>query len=522
MPTTGSWLPELGFSRRLPFQTEFNNDQTARSLPESGCLHLMSLPDELNHRLTRMTSHDARPNILWYCTDQQRFDTIRALGNPLAQTPTLDSLVETGVAFTHAYCQSPICTPSRASFMTGLYPSRVHNCRNGNAHFDNHPPLISKQLADSGYTCGLVGKFHLQSSGKRTEPRLDDGYSYWRFSHAPRDDWEVGHDYADWVRSRGGDLDSLRNSPDRVPTELHQTTWTSDCAIEFIQQQAHGKPWLLTLNPYDPHPPFIPPASYAERFTADEMPGPHFADSDLEQQRLLQDVAFQTRGRHPDTFDGRRVQADYYAMIAQIDDQLARILECLEQTGQRENTIVIFTSDHGEMLGDHGLLYKGCRFYEGLVRVPLIFHAPGRFLSNVRRHALVELVDLSATLLEIAGLPIPEHFEGRSLTSLLMHESIPDFHREAVHCEYFDALDGTFVEGTLSHATMYRTATHKLVIYHTHERGELFDLEQDPWEHRNLWNDPDSQKLKAELILASFNRCMNSMIDVGSERIAPM
>ena len=121
-----------------------------------------------------------RPNILWYCTDQQRFDTIGALGNSHVETPTVDALVADGVAFTHAYCQSPICTPSRASFMTGMYPSRVHNCRNGNESFPNHPPLISKLIAEAGYECGMVGKFHLSSSGYRTEPRLDDGFRYWR------------------------------------------------------------------------------------------------------------------------------------------------------------------------------------------------------------------------------------------------------------------------------------------------------------------------------------------------------
>ena len=151
-----------------------------------------------------------RPNILWYCTDQQRFDTIGALGNPHVRTPTIDSLVAEGTTLTHAYCQSPICTPSRSSFLTGMYPSRVHNTRNGNESFPEHPPLITRLLADAGYCCGLVGKFHLQSAGRRTEPRMDDGYSYWQFSHAPRDDWPEGHDYAEWVRERGGDLDVMR------------------------------------------------------------------------------------------------------------------------------------------------------------------------------------------------------------------------------------------------------------------------------------------------------------------------
>ena len=195
-----------------------------------------------------------RPNILWYCTDQQRFDTIGALGNPHVRTPTIDALVEQGAAFTHAYCQSTICTPSRASFMTGLYPSRVHNTRNGNDTFPAEPPLITKLIADAGYECGLIGKFHLVSGGLRPEPRLDDGFTYWQHSHAPRDDWPEGtHAYAGWVRAQGYDLDAMRESEDRVAPEVHQTKWASDKAIEFITTEREG-PWLLNINVYDPHP----------------------------------------------------------------------------------------------------------------------------------------------------------------------------------------------------------------------------------------------------------------------------
>ena len=132
------------------------------------------------------------------------------------------------------YCQSPICTPSRSSFMTGMYPSRLHNTRNGNDTFPDYPPVITKLISEAGYDCGMIGKFHLQSSGRRTEPRIDDGFSFWKFSHAPRDDWETGHDYADWVRAQGGDLNALRDHEDRVPTELHQTTWATEKALEFL------------------------------------------------------------------------------------------------------------------------------------------------------------------------------------------------------------------------------------------------------------------------------------------------
>ncbi|MFQ5731276.1 MAG: sulfatase [Planctomycetaceae bacterium] len=500
-----------------------------------------------------------RPNILWYCTDQQRFDTIAALGNPHVVTPTLDRFVADGTAFTHACCQSPICTPSRASFMTGLYPSRVHNCRNGNESFPGHPPLISRRIADAGYDCGLIGKFHLQSSGHRTEPRLDDGYRYWKFSHAPRDDWPAGHDYADWVREQGGDLDAMRKSADRVSPELHQTKWATDRAIDFIDEQRDG-PWFLTINVYDPHPPFIPPRRYAERFDPANMPGPHFRESDLATQARLQDVDFQTTARHPDEFDGQLQQALYYAMIAQVDEQFGRLLQFLDDAGQRENTAVIFTSDHGEMLGDHGLLFKGCRFYEGLVRVPLLFRWPGRVAAGLQSDALVELLDLSATLLDIAGVDQPQNMQGQSLLPVLTGDAPPGHHRDFVRCEYYDALDAAFIgsgapdvptqkpgfsaaadetgsvhetpaastgdnsraSSSGSYGTMYRDRRYKLVVYHGLNTGELYDLEADPWEFDNLWDLPAHQALKTELLLKNFDAAMLTGVDVGTRRIAPM
>ena len=464
---------------------------------------------------------DTRPNILRYCTDQQRFDTIGALGNPLVKTPTIDKLVEDGVAFERAYCQSPICTPSRASFLTGMYPSRVHNTRNGNDTFPDQPPLITKLIADSGYDCGLIGKFHLTSAGKRTEPRLDDGYSFWKYSHAPRDDWEEGHDYAEWAKEQGADINALRETEERVPAEVHQTTWATERAIEFIDQE-RNEPWLLSVNIYDPHPPFIPPKAYADKFDASEMPGPHFEPSDVETQAKLKDADFQDEVRSPEDHKAKERQALYYAMIALIDDQFARILDHLEKTGQRDNTVIIFTSDHGETLGDHGLMFKGCRFYEGLVRVPLIISWPGQFKTGVRANGLVELLDKAATILDIAQVPLPDYFQGKSLLPVLKGEADPDHIRDYVRSEYFDALSPYFTGGTGAFATMHRTDRYKLTVYHSLSSGELYDLQEDPWEHKNLWDSPDHQDIKNQLIFESFNAHVNLTTDVGSERIAPM
>jgi arylsulfatase A-like enzyme len=209
-------------------------------------------------------------------------------------------------------------------------------------------------------------------------------------------------------------------------------------------------------------------------------------------------------------------------MIALIDDQLARIIQRLDETGQRENTIIIFTSDHGESLGDHGLLLKGCRFYDGLVRVPLIFNCPGSIKANLRSDALVELLDMSATILDFAGIGLPEYFQGSSLRPILGGNAPADHHRDSIRSEYFDALDKKFCNGNASFATMYRDRRYKLVVYHRDNLGELFDLEADPYEFENLWDDPAFAEIRHRLILESFNDHVMKTTDVGSRRIAPM
>ena len=489
----------------------------------------------------RQRKEDLLPNILWICTDQQRYDTIGALGNPYVSTPNIDRLVQDGVAFTHAFCQSPICTPSRASFLTGMYPSVVHVNGNGNEYFPNKPPLVTHMLAEAGYDCGLIGKLHLASAYGRVERRANDGYRYWQYSHAPRDDWEKGHDYADWVRGKGYILGELIANVEGVPAELHQTTWCAEKTIDFIRED-RDTPWLASVNIYDPHPPFNPPQSYREMFDPAEMPGPLFRETDLEQQKKLEAVDFQSRGRSPDELDIRNpivpqspsslatvdadtlgardaksLQAAYYAMIKLIDDQVGRILETLEETGQCEQTVILFTSDHGEMLGDHGLIQKGCRFYDGLVRVPLIFSWPGHFESGLKSDALVELLDKAPTLLELAGLEVPDGMQGRSLLPILQGEVSGDHHRDFVRCEYYDAVD--MPDGTF--ATMYRDRSHKLVVYHGHRHGELYDLEADLDEFENLWDKRSSQGLKLDLMKRSYDSSMLAM-DRGPRRVGPI
>jgi len=397
-------------------------------------------------------------------------------------------------------------------------------------------------LRDAGYDCGLVGKLHLASSFQRVEPRVNDGYRFFKWSHAPRDDWPEGHDYADWVSNKGEDLGELIKSIDGVPPELHQTTWATDRAMDFICEKRNG-PWMLSVNVYDPHPPFNPPRAYRDLFDPKSMPDPLFRKSDLTEQAKFSGIDFQSkpsrlealdicdpilprtpsadgfRGGDPSTGerDAWTLKAAYYAMIKLIDDQFGRLLEFLDGSGELENSLVIYSTDHGESLGDHGLIGKGCRFYEGLVRVPLIFSWPGQVKSDLQSEALVELIDITPTLLDITGIPRPSYMQGKSLWAILQGSTDPRFHKPYVRSEFFDALNQPFH----SRATMLRDNTNKLVVYHGHNLGELYDLENDPGEFENLWDESNHNELKHELMLKSFNASMMS-VDLGPECIGPM
>jgi arylsulfatase len=459
------------------------------------------------------------PNILWICTDEQRWDTIHALGNAHIRTPHVDRLCAEGVAFTHAFCQSPICTASRSSFLTGMYPSSVHGCCNGNERWADGAPLVTKQLADAGYDCGLAGKLHLAGAYGGIEPRGDDGYRLFHWSHDPRDLWPEGHAYADWVHAQGHSLEAFAEEPAAVPSELTQTAWCADRAIEFLEEDRGDRPWLMSVNPFDPHPPLDPPQKYLDMYPAESLPGYPVGPDDAALQARFTDVDFGVPETPPDLARRQQMQAAYFAMITQIDEHVGRMLEALQRSGQRENTIVVFMSDHGDMVGEHGLMHKGSRFYEPLVRVPLVISWPGHYRQGLVSDALVELTDLAPTFLAEAGLPAPATMQGRSLAPLLRGEAEPTVHRAFVRAEFYRALspvDRTHIKGT--YATMYRDGRHKLCVYHGKEHGELYDLQSDPGEFDNLWEDDGCHDLRFDLLRRSFD-ALAFATDVGTPQV---
>ena len=488
------------------------------------------------------------PNILWYCTDAQRYDTIHALGNAYIRTPNLDALVDKGVAFTRAYAQSTMCTPSRVSFLTGRYCASHHVYRNGAAYFPPDEVLVTKILADAGYDCALVGKLHV-SSAKAGETRVDDGYRVFHWSNLPYPD-EADHlnAYHDWLRETKG-VDPHELFADKrdfvgpgMPLELAQSQWVTDKAIEFVSEPRDG-PWMLSLNPFDPHPPYNPPQQFLEHYDPREMPPPLFRPEDLERQERFvglrnqsihaydpfgpiaaEDSAgvdpkeFQAARtyRPPGRFNGQWMKCGYYGVIEVIDHHFGELIGALDEMGELDNTLIVFHSDHGEILGDHGLVFKGARFFDGSVRVPLIFSWPGEVVQTRVSDALVELVDIAPTLLEASGIEVPCSMQGKSLWPILTGQAEPSSHKQWVVSDFYDSCGYTEVDDE-TQATMTFDGRYKMVIYHRHDLGELFDLHEDPGEFVDLWSDPAHQTLKLEVMHRHIDAVMNT-ISAGPRR----
>tara|TARA_B100001250_G_scaffold178412_1_gene153328 strand:- start:256 stop:1656 length:1401 start_codon:yes stop_codon:yes gene_type:complete len=456
--------------------------------------------------------------VLWICTDQQRHDTIRSLGNPHINTPCIDSLVGEGVAFTQAYAQSPVCTPSRAAFMTGRYP-RTTKCRQNGQALPPNEKLVSRLFADDGYTCGLAGKLHLATCANGVaEARIDDGYSVFHWSHHPQPDWPENA-YTQWLYTKGTSWEEVYGGASTdyikhgVPEEYNQTTWCADSAIEFIHEQ-NGAPWFFSYNCFAPHHPFDPPEEFLARYNPDDMPLPKARPDELETKTTYQQLDGKFSHNDPEGYDitkmtdrdKREVTAAYYAMVELIDKQVGRMVAALEETGQLENTIVIFMSDHGEMLGDHGLFLKGPHFYDEAVRVPLIISWKDRFAADLRADCLMELIDITPTLLEAAEIDVPKTIQGRSLMPILLSQREAGHHRDYVFSEYYNAWTHKH-----SYGSMLRTREEKIVVYHGTDQGELYDLKNDPDEFENLWNSPEHTKGKLRLMKACFDASVFTM-----------
>jgi len=360
-------------------------------------------------------------------TDQQRFDTVRALGNSVIQTPALDRIVSEGTSFTSAYCPSPVCIASRCSLLLGQYPHET-GCV-ANTPMPQEKTSLMQLLHSAGYQTHGIGKMHFSP----------DPWKLWGFE--ARDTSEEGFsddDYTRFLAANGyahiAAPHGVRSEfyylpqPSQLPMRLHHTRWVGDRAIDFLRQRDRNRPFFLWVSFIKPHPPFENPEPWMRLYRPVEMPLP-FLPPGYEQlltywNRVQNRYKYRDRGT--DFHLLRTMRAAYYAAISFVDYNVGRVLDALEDDGSLDNTLIIYTSDHGELLGDYGSFGKRS-FLDAAAKVPLLIRHPANFAAGKCCNQPVSLVDIAPTILSVAGIPRPSEYSGVNLADITAGKVERDF-----------------------------------------------------------------------------------------------
>ncbi len=474
-----------------------------------------------------------QPNVIIITTDQQRYDSVRSNGSEFMETPNMDRLAEEGAAFDRAYCPNTVCTPSRASIMTGLHLSR-HGAYNIGTTAVDHSIFLSHLLRNNGYRTHHIGKAHWYAwgtSNPETKPVDEQGSPFQDFVGFHQAEISIGHagpkglsgHYAHWVKQKGIDAeqfevhplfddDDNKTSDWDLPTKYHSGHWIAERAVDFMENHDQSQPFYLNLGFQDPHHPHLLPSDFTRRVDPALIPMP---DVDLSRERDLADhiphfhngTINDTRFRgqfgmggnqnthwkdyFQDEEKARMTRSYYYSMVQLVDDQLGIILNSLDRLGLKDNTMVIFTSDHGEMLGDHSIGQKGPLFYEGVCKVPLMIRYPNGF-APCRIDECVSLVDLVPTVMDFVGIQDDIKRDGISLKDPMQGERT--ISRPGVRIEYKEEPDRIRYKGWI-------TPEWKLAVYLGEDFGELYDLKNDPGEKVNLFKAPKAQAVKNKLLI---------------------
>jgi len=464
-------------------------------------------------------------NLLFIITDQQRADALSCAGNPILKTPYIDSIANEGVRFTNYFCSTPICMPNRASFFTGLYPS-VHGTRSNGINLNPNLPLLSGILSESGYHTCNVGKLHFNFYAKSNDRRVSSyeeipngmmgklpsssipipyyGFDEFYMANGHGDvnsgnyfEWlkEKDPEKADYLRKNIGNIFKLYYET-IIPEDLYPTTYIADKSIEFIERFSEGKyekdNFFLHCSFPDPHHPVCPPGKYKEMYKPEDIELPlNFKDAkNLLNHPFLGRQLKDRRFVHllPQMVDEETAKiftALTYGTIAMIDDNVGRILKSLEKTGLSENTMVIFTSDHGDYCGDHGLILKGPAHFRSVINMPLIWKIPEVTTPGIS-DSLVSTVDIPKTILNLLNVKkklIPDNLQGYDVASILRDPK--NKIRQQILIEH----DEEIVEDKVFRLRTLITEKHRLTLYDGYnDVGDVFDFSNDPDEVNNLWN----------------------------------
>ncbi len=448
-----------------------------------------------------------KPNILYLMTDQHRADCLGCVGNKVIKTPHLDSIAKDGVVFSNAYSSTPSCTCARSALLTGLSPWH-HGMLGYGRIAPEYPFELPQALRDAGYYTFAIGKMHWHPQKKRR------GYHGTLVDESGRVATKgFISDYRKWFKEQAPDL-----NPDAtgigwneysaktyvLPEKLHPTHWTGQTAVDFIEKYDKSEPFLLKVSFARPHSPYDPPKRFMEMYRQDDMPAPVVGDWAKRYADVKKPVPASTWHGDLGVAQAKASRRGYYGSISFIDEQIGRILAVLKKRGLYDNTLIVFTADHGDMLGDHHL-WRKTYAYEASAGIPMLLRWPKAFGHDAQRGTtrteVAELRDVLPTFLDAAQIAIPDHLDGKSMLRPVRGDKRP-WHR------YID----------MEHAMCYNKdhwnaltdGRYKYIYYAYDGREELFDLVNDPGETRNLAGDAASGR--------TLKHWRNEMVGFFAER----
>ncbi len=440
---------------------------------------------------TAQQARARRPNILFLMVDEMRWDVMGCAGHPVVRTPNLDRLAREGVRFANAYTSSPVCSPARACLFTGRH-AHVHGVTTNAVPAHNGEMFLPSILRHYGYHTAISGKLHFVParfdfgfdqfwSFSSEGPTPEKGYNaYLRGKHGSPGKFPIVPGTAPWPDDPlGRDVGEFR-----YPEEDFETTWITDRAVEYVRSRKDtAQPWFLFTSYLDPHSPSVQPKRYLNMYDPAKVPVPKLPP-DIAKIR----GAEEGRGQRRFIADEKMLRvmtAAYYGAVTQVDDQIGRLLGELERLGMADNTMIVFTTDHGNMLGDRGRWFKGV-MYEGSARAPLLWRGPGGAKENRGRveEKLVDHTDVMPSILEAAGLPAAAGIQGRSFLKLV-RDGDPRWEDRCY---------------SQLRSAMVRTPEWKFIDNSLDLSGpfELYDMRRDPKEERNLADETRNRALAAD------------------------
>lgn len=494
-----------------------------------------------------MKTEQKKPNVLFIICDALRQDDLGCYGNTIVKTPNIDKLAQRGVRFTNYFCANAICMPNRASLLTGMYPN-THGARSNGMIMDEHLPTLTNTLKKRGWHTAAIGKIHHQfwmGSTSRKYKSAEDIASWVMNPEQQRlypvgdnfplpyygyEEVEVvsgngivcsGH-YTKWLENKNPQVSEevkercydfrqlfdFYSAP--IDEEYNSSTYITERTIAFLDRVGKNeygdKPFYLHCSFNDPHYPIYPPDRLQEKYKPDDVPLPKSFNEQkkIKNHKYLNEFLY----TNPDAFfkkallkeaseeDVKKLKALTYASIAYIDECVGKILNHLEEIGLSDNTIVIFTSDHGDLMGDHGLLFKGPCPFDGIMKIPLIWSNPEGGYEIVC-DSLISSVDYTPTLLNL--LKVKEKFQPPDMQGLDMTPLFENPSQEIRDCCYIEADEE--MNPMVSRLRHLITNNYKMTIYEEMPNfGDLYDRKNDPLELNNLWDNPEYRDIKVKLM----------------------